>query len=411
MRAHTRMNDDDYDDMFGEDSDNEHDEPPDHHSKDNISSNTEILSTDDVNEDYDDMFGEESSDDDDNNDDDDSVQVIHVDSSSLRVPRKNKHHHSNSTAAAAGTSRSRAISGKDAAQSTTCTRKRQRSTAPPCAATRIMIRKKEPNDYQSFTMDDYWRSLRSWDFVLELNAQMKRNHPKQPLASFSQNGVQPLPDDFDCVQEYVALWAPLQLKETKAQILAHVISNRTVSFQNITQPMQATPKRMSDSYSEHLTLDIVSRNENHGHVTGNSSGHANTNGSGSGDSNVFRKRSNVSVGSSGGGGGGQIEFMQNDLVLITCDSSIVEQAYKGTLRPPDRKSSYSMSSLLSMASPFIEGRLAIVGVVNGRCKGLDGLVVNVSKRLWKDASLGARDLCLLKLGTNVTGELCGMFVE
>ena len=94
---------------------------------------------------------------------------------------------------------------------------------------------------------------------------------------------------------------------------------------------------------------------------------------------------------------------------LETDSSIVEQAYKGTLRPPDTKSSYSMSSLLSMASPFVEGRLAIVGVVSARCKGLDGLVVNVSKRLWKDTkSLGARDLFLLKLGTNVTGEF---FIE
>ena len=103
------------------------------------------------------------------------------------------------------------------------------------------------------------------------------------------------------------------------------------------------------------------------------------------------------------GDSGHTEFMQNDLVLITCDSSIVEQAYKGILRPPD-KSSYSMSSLLSLNSPFVDGRLAIMGTVTQRCKSLDALVVQVSRRLWKPTSMGASDLFLLRLGSNITGE-------
>jgi hypothetical protein len=434
------MNDEDFDDMFGEDSDNQNQLL--NHSKDNISSinssSPVVLSVgshpdkdadiendnehqhdcsneedhqshaSSLSNDYDDMFGEESSSSL-SSDDDDTVQVIDVNSSSLRVPRKNKHHRSNGNMNSSSnsppppvTSKSRAnnlnTNGKGAAQSTAHsqsnaqTRKRQRPPTPPCVTTRI--RKKRPEEYKSFTMDDYWRSLRSWDFVLELNAHMKRNNHKQQasLSLSSQASLKPLPDDFDCVEEYVALWAPLQLTETKAQILSDVISARTVSYQKLTQPILATPKRISDSYSEHLTLDLLTRSEHIGPDGDKSEKH----------SNLSRKRTNVGS----GGGGGQMEFVQNDLVLITCDSSIVEQAYKGTLRPPDTKSSYSMSSLLSMASPFLEGRLAIVGVVVARCKGLDGLVVNVSKRLWKDASLGARELFLLKLGTNVTGELC-----
>ena len=376
--------------------------------------------------DFDEMFGESS-------EDDELVQIIHVQSSNIRVPRKSKQ---GGTTAATAASRSfgnasisrstshqasKSLKSADAPNNiptnnrgespiSNSSRKRQRPPTPPCATTRI--RKKKPEEYKSFTMDDFWKSLRSWDFVWEVNEQMKRN-PKQQQQQSSSAGtnaneqdsdlstivsppvrVQPLPDDFDCVEQYVALWAPLQLEETKAQILSDVISNRTVSFQKLTQPIQATPKRTSDTYSEHLTLDIVSRSDVAG--AGPNDGVSSQNTSNA----IARKRSNA--------GGGGVEFLQNDLVLITCDSSIVEQAYKGTLRPPDTKSSYSMSSLLSMASPFVEGRLAIVGVVSARCKGLDGLVVNVKKLLWKDKSLGARDLFLLKLGTNVTGEF---FIE
>jgi len=381
--------------------------PPENNYKDDESQSHTSKNSDD----FDDMFGESS-------EDDEPVQIIRVHSSNIRVPRKSKQGGATATAAAArslrNTSTSRTCTSHQASADalndfptntrgespiSNSSRKRQRPPTPPYATTRI--RKKKPEDYKSFTMDDFWKSLRSWDFVWELNEQMKRNPKQQQQSTNEQDSdlctivsssvrVQPLPDDFDCVEQYVALWAPLQLEETKAQILSDVISSRTVSFQKLTQPIQATPRRTSDSYSEHLALDIVSRSV----VAGPNDGASSQNTSNS----ISRKRSNA------GGGGGGVEFLQNDLVLITCDSSIVEQAYKGTLRPPDTKSSYSMSSLLSMASPFVEGRLAIVGVVSARCKGLDGLVVNVSKRLWKDKSLGARDLFLLKLGTNVTGE-------
>ena len=358
--------------------------------------------------DFDEMFGESS-------EDDDPVQIIHFQSSNIRVPRKSKQGgaptlQASKSLKSVDTPDNFLTNNRGESPISSSSRKRQRPPTPPCAITRI--RKKKPEDYKSFTMDDFWKALRSWDFVWEVNEQMKRN-PKQQQQQSSSAGtnaneqdfdlstivsppvcVQPLPDDFDCVEQYVALWAPLQLEETKAQILSDVLSNRTVSFQKLTQPIQATPKRASETYSEYLTLDIVSRSDVAG--AGPNDGVSSQNSSNA----ISRKRSNA---------GGGVEFLQNDLVLITCDSSIVEQAYKGTLRPPDTKSSYSMSSLLSMASPFVEGRLAIVGVVSARCKGLDGLVVNVSKRLWKDTkSLGARDLFLLKLGTNVTGEF---FIE
>jgi hypothetical protein len=344
------------------------------------------------NEDFDEMFGDESS--------EEEVEVVSVDIHKTIIPRRKRKF------------------GQDAASSQKSNRPPSKPRSPSSAtrtnlSSSARIRnhplvRRRPDQYKQFDMDDFWRALRSWDFATELNQSMKRGgQTKQdedagdetaPI-SISDPNSQPLPDAFHCPEEYIARWAPLQIKETKAQILSDMSSNRTMSYQKITMPIQATPKKggRDGSYSECLELKITSRSVGHS-GTGNGNGTASfSNAASSSAPSASRANARRS------GDSGHTEFMQNDLVLITCDSSIVEQAYKGILRPPD-KSSYSMSSLLSLNSPFVDGRLAIMGTVTQRCKSLDALVVQVSRRLWKPTSMGASDLFLLRLGSNITGE-------
>lgn len=333
-------------------------------------------------DDYHDMFGDSSSSDSESKGAQNKACNPSLPPSNIRVPRKQIRKQNDLTVD---------------------TLKRKRDTTITMHANSQII------SYKPFSADDYWKSFRSWDFVSELNESIKRNnsHNKSQkstnpddeaggipsrgkwtgdsddsrhVAQSPRDPEDALPDDFTTVDQYIALWAPLQLKETRAQILSDVISNHTVSFQKISIPIHVKPKKASDPYSESMILTISLRSEdlNVGSVRGQSNGQA-------------------------------LEFLQNDLVLVTCDASIAEQAYKGTLRPTETQSSYSMSTLLSMASPFASGRLAIVGVVCNRNKGVDGLEVTVKRSLWKDTSHSGRDLYLMKMGKNVTGKCATSF--
>jgi Predicted ATP-dependent serine protease len=352
---------------------------------DNNSSNQSVGSS--SSDDYRDMFGDSSSDSDESNKN--LAKGVYESSSlhsssNIRVPRKQKRRQGD------------IIPMKNL--STEDNLKRKRDTRMISHANSEII------SYKSYSIEDYWRSFRSWDFVSELNQNMQRNisfnklrqgedldeeasgscHLKKAGNSheYSRGVAQSpghseeddvVPDEFKSVEQYIALWAPLQLKETKAQVLSDVISNHNVSFQKISLPIHVKPKKTAETYSESMTLIISLRSED-------------------AISDMVRGQNN----------GQALEFLQNDLVLVSCDASIAEQAYKGTLRPTESQSSYSMSTLLSMASPFASGRLAIVGVVCNRSKGVDGLEVTVKRNLWKDTSLSGRDLFLMKLGKNVT---------
>lgn len=353
---------------------------------DNNSSNQSVGSS--SSDDYRDMFGDSSSSSD-SESNKNPTKVVYESSSlhspsNIRVPRKQKRRQGDII-----------IPTKNL--STVDTLKRKRDTRMISHVNSEII------SYKSYSIEDYWRSFRSWDFVSELNQNMQRNisfnklrqgedldeeaigssrlkkagnsheYSRRVAQSPGDSDENVVPDEFTSVEQYIALWAPLQLKETKAQVLSDVISNHNVSFQKISLPIHVKPKKTAETYSESMTLIISLRSEDviSGMVRGQNNGQT-------------------------------LEFLQNDLVLVSCDASIAEQAYKGTLRPTESQSSYSMSTLLSMASPFASGRLAIVGVVCNRNKGVDGLEVTVKRNLWKDTSLSGRDLFLMKLGKNVT---------
>ncbi len=271
-----------------------------------------------------------------------------------------------------------------------------------------IAQKMRPDQYKSYDMEDFWRSLRSWDFLADLNLSMKRivkvtgrdlakemkgsNHDgKREVKSKLQPHLQPLPDKFHCCEQYIALWAPLLSRETKAQILSEISSTSgSVPWSKLISPVKVTAKgKMSNATvirSDHLILEIESRTA------------------------IIPKapRGVAPLPVPASIGINQADFSPNDLVLITCDPSVVEQASNGVLKVPDTPSSYSMTSLLSLASPFLDHRLGVVGVVEQRSRSLHtsgSLMVQVSRRLWKPSSIGvACDLFLIRLGSNVTGK-------
>lgn len=392
------MSDDsDYDDLFGEkDSDTEkvqlNTESGQQITTDSNSNNENVDICKTSNEasdqdDFEDMFGDDSS-------DEEEVKVIaqqKIDASKIRVPRKRKH----STFTFVQSSNTGQMPTSNSIMNQQQVKRPIRPPTPPC----ILTRRKQ--EYKTYNMDDYYKTLRSWDFITDLNSQQKRPNPLQTstksnqynsdsdsssedeiVMQQSQTTAESLPDEFDSIEEYIASWAPLQLTETKAQILSDIIASiqSNAHVLKTTQAVQVTPKR-SDSYSEILTLDILSKTIN-GKQTSMKHG------------NMFpppQKRNESGI-----------EFLQNDLVLISCEMTILEQAIKGKL--DFQKTSYSMANMLSMASPFINGRLAVIGVVSNKCRSVDGLVVNISRRLWKDQNFGARDLFLFRIGGNVTGK-------
>jgi hypothetical protein len=244
---------------------------------------------------------------------------------------------------------------------------------------------------------------------------MKKNSKSKKDEEDEENGIstrtvrstqqqqqqKPLPDDFHCHEQYVALWGNLLLTEIKAQIISDVTSvcSPNLPLSKLAQPVDVIVKNMSkrsnggdseDNYSEFLTLNISSSNQGR---FGNGGG-----GGGNGRGGTFISRN---------------EFVQNEMVLLITEPSFLDQANKGNLKVNTsgsdgrsaKKSTYCMMTLLSNASPFVSGRLGVVGIVMQRSKNLkSGLVVQISKRFLKGNTPDRFNLCLLRLGYSVTGK-------
>ena len=233
-----------------------------------------------------------------------------------------------------------------------------------------------PEQYPVFTVENYWSSLRRWNFLMDLNQSISRTNESNQ--SSEQDGPV-IPDTFHCAEQYIATWAPLQLKETKAQIISDVCSSLS-SGESSTRasclPVTVTPPKQTPDHShlDFLSVQITYRNIHKPQPATNHSFSA-------------------LLGT---------EYAVNDLVLLVCDPSILEQALQGRLQIPVIHSSYSINSLLSLASPFVDNRLGIIGIVTTRGKMSDNcLTVSIAQQLWKNKRR-SHELFLLRLGSNVT---------
>jgi hypothetical protein len=277
----------------------------------------------------------------------------------------------------------------------------------------------KPDEYPKFDMDTFWRTLREWDFIDDLNQSMKKKtdpKPKLPLSSSSKSSpptsIQPLPIDFHCYQQYIALWSPLLLDEIKSQIISDVTSMKSSSVPVLSKLMEPVNVIVKDAKSNRNA-------EENGIITLNihATDQPGRKGIAAGGYHSPSNRSTVSSSTSSSRGAKMSqhfftrkEFAPNELVLLITEPTFLDQASTGNLKVnhnQDRsstQSSYSLLTLLSNASPFTNGKLGTVGIVMHRSKNLkNGLVVQISSRVLKRSAGDSFNICLFRLGHCITG--------
>lgn len=227
--------------------------------------------------------------------------------------------------------------------------------------------------------DKYWSDMRSWDFVKDLNDAMKSEGAasikkesgtkrslelggKKDTGDGEKNNGDSLPDAFESVAQYKALWAPLLIKEAKAQLLSEVVA------------AQASP---STSWIRGTKLALgaiakleLSRDPSIDDSRTNSSD----------PTVVLRIRASTGIG---------CQVCANDLLLFVHQGSIVERALQG--KAFEAISNNSVGNLQ-------EGRLGFVGhTLKQR------MLVRVSKKYWSQfAKLD--EMIVIHIGSNITGE-------
>jgi len=209
--------------------------------------------------------------------------------------------------------------------------------------------------YPPIHSDKYWSELRSWDFIKDLNEMKKREDntiketgTKRPNESNEnekkQENEDSLPDVFDSVAQYKALWAPLLINEAKAQLLSDVSSTQTLNGLAVKVELSNHQSSSGEGYN-------------------------------SSDQTVVVRIS--------GDGAECPPINTNDIVLFVHQSLTIDQAFQGKLP---------------------KGRLGLIGhAVNQRARGsVDGLLVRVTKNIWTPFST-LKEMFLFRIGSNVTG--------
>ena len=267
--------------------------------------------------------------------------------------------------------------------------------------------------YPKVESEDFWRTLRDWDFVRDFNAERKgrssgggggrsngagddRKRPRSRAGSdaastasgsSSANGIgtgrsrtptptptlpdvdgagKPLPDTFDSARQYMALWAPLCLNEAKAQLLSGAVSD--IPYWNSKKekgpfPVLVEPlKRDIGGSLDHLTVMVRPQNSNM----------------------IQSELERVSP-----------SFKPNDVVLLVRDEDTMNRAARGSLED----SAFTITGTSSSTSGGGR-RLGIVGHTESTRRTVDGLWIKVSRKHW--SSFGRKNMCLVNTGSNIT---------
>ena len=231
--------------------------------------------------------------------------------------------------------------------------------------------------YNKIEPNDYWKNIRSWDFLSDLNDKMTGNGQKKKSSSISgnngkrkrddsdtatdvtENKHKPLPNKFDTYREYCALWAPLCLDEVRAQLLSDAITE-------IPYWRSKPEKKPIRIQLQPLKKDVNGSSENMGVqvkcvLTEN-----------------YRDR----------------QFIANDIVLLMKKEKYIWDASKGALLEQNNNHNQQQQKTQH------QSRFGIVGHIEYTRKSVDGLTIQVSRELWKEC--GTSEMVLLKLGCNIT---------
>ena len=234
--------------------------------------------------------------------------------------------------------------------------------------------------------DKYWSELRNWDFVKELNNAMKKDdeHESKKIESGAKRSIEgfnddknekddSLPDVFESVEQYKALWAPLLINEAKAQLLSDVVASQST-------PSKAWVQR--DIAKGVIAKVELSRSARDHHLS--SSEGANS----SDQTVVVHIRAGAGIGH---------PIHKNDLLLFVHQSSTVKRALQGKVFE-DPNGEAGNETL----HKHQQGRFGFVGhAINQRDRSVDGLLVRVAKKYWSQFS-ALSEMFIIRIGSNVT---------
>lgn len=212
--------------------------------------------------------------------------------------------------------------------------------------------------YEKIEPNHYWKSIREWDFLGDLNDKMdssaESGKRKRDCDHCHKTKRQPLPDTFDSYRQYCALWAPLCLEEARAQILSEAISD-------IPCWRSKPEKSPIKVFLQPLKTDLDGHSENIGVQVKNVL------------LDDYKDRA----------------FIANDIVLLVKKESYVWDASKGDLLRADLEKKDS------------GGVLGLIGHVEYTRRSIEGTTIQVSRKLW--SQIGCQEMTLLKIGSNITG--------
>ncbi|KAL7506566.1 hypothetical protein ACHAXN_003823 [Cyclotella atomus] len=232
--------------------------------------------------------------------------------------------------------------------------------------------------YPKVEPNDYWKNLRAWDFVRDLNEKVgegkkvsnskdgnaaaaagKRSRDDSKLTDVKSDSsvkdqketkLQPVPNRFSSHREYCAIWSPLLMNETRAQLLSDAISDIPYwKSKPEKQPIRIKVEvRKKDLDGEYDTIGLVVKQ-----VIGECTA--------------------------------ERMFMSNDVVCLVQEEKTVWDASKGALDVDINNSS----------KPW-----CIVGHLEHTRRSMDNLVITVSRKVWKQ--FGCGEMTFLKVGCNIT---------
>lgn len=209
--------------------------------------------------------------------------------------------------------------------------------------------------YPKVEPNDYWKNLRHWDFIRDLNEKMGENRSKRKADDTPKHKVQPLPDAFASHREYCALWSPLIMIETRAQLLSDAISDIPYwKSKDEKRPVRVRVEvRKRDLEGERDAIGLV----------------------------VKEALGDISF---------ERTFLANDVICLVCEEKTIWDGAKGVLLDKEKGQSSSEG----------DAPCCIVGHIEHTRRSIENLVITISRKIWKQ--IGRGEMTLLKIGCNIT---------
>lgn len=246
----------------------------------------------------------------------------------------------------------------------------------------------------NITPNDFWKNIRSWDFVTDLAKQrLEENNfsNRQSNANGDENmtkgAKKPVPNTFINCRHYMAVWAPLCLAECRSQLLSEVMTD-------------CSQMNSRNSPLVMVNVDTTWKNGNRGGHHHGRLVHS--------DLSEMTDSCQVILKTKNRGDGNRKFFPHDICCLVPVDKKdIVESLLRGSLRSNKNKNERNSSGFQEEAFQ----RSCVVGHTEVHRSSVNGLILKISKRKW--AQIGTKEMYVLRIGSNITAlreftALCNM---